>query len=222
MLFRRPAKEELTASLEQAITDCKSYSPISLIQTDCKNLANILNRICQNQRKLSRHIKVRLTQFKTLNRFYWTPSRLHWLGLRSELRGNITPCSLGTPKDVWEQVHNCVKEITSNDWVLSKVLCAGDPSAGKDCDNAELIQTSIMGGRQILLRGWQMTEAPSGQEWFINHLELGKAASYQQLLDRKTDEWEDYIQNGENSISISLRINNVSFNICKFIFSMSC
>lgn len=52
-------------------------------------------------------------------------------------------------RDFWKQVHNCIKEITSNDFEFSpRLYVLGDPLAVKDCGNAELFQTAIMVGRR--------------------------------------------------------------------------
>ena len=40
------------------------------------------DEICRNSTKMSKDTRVKLIQFKILNRFYWTPSRLHRLGLK--------------------------------------------------------------------------------------------------------------------------------------------
>ncbi len=44
------------------------------------------SRICRNCKTVSRNLGVRLIQFKILNRFYWTPSRLFRLGLKDSAK----------------------------------------------------------------------------------------------------------------------------------------
>lgn len=49
--------------------------------------------ICKNVKTLSRDARVRLIQFKIINHFYWTPSRLYRLGLKAT--SNCWRCKSG-------------------------------------------------------------------------------------------------------------------------------
>ncbi len=55
---------------------------------------------------------------------------------------------------------------------------------------ADLFQTSLMAGRQILLRGWTSPREPSFREWLIQQ---GKVASAEQVSFRMRNRTDQYI-----------------------------
>lgn len=145
----------------------KYYS--KLIQQNC-NLPLVLKRIwesdlrlsfsesewvkmCQNSKTLSRDLRIRLIQFKIVNRYYWTPTKLHKLGLKNTLncwkcqKNNGTlfhtlwQCSkiLG----YWSKIHNCIREITGDRFEFSpRLYVLGDPAIVDGCRNASFTTNS--------------------------------------------------------------------------------
>lgn len=159
--------------------------------------------IRKNSVKMSKDIRVRLIQFKILNRFYWTPSRLHKLGLKDtvECWRCRDPQSVGTLVHAlwecfliysfWKQVHNWVSEMSRDDFPLCpRLYILGDPRQVAGCTCADLILTSIMIGKQVLMRGWKNAGGPSFQDWLI---EMSKVAACEQMIYRRTDRLEKYI-----------------------------
>ena len=149
------------------------------------------DKICQNIKKTSRDIKIRLIQFKILNRFYWTPSRLHRIGIKDT--ANCWRCeraegtllhavwSCSAIQHYWLQVHKIILDITKSNIAFNpRLYVLGDPKCLDKCTrmDAEWIQTSIMVGKQIIMRGWKTLGGPPVQEWLT---ELGKVAAYERL-----------------------------------------
>lgn len=67
-----------------------------------------------------------------------------------------------------------------------------------NCGAADFIQTSIMVGKQIIMRNWKNAGEPSFQEWSI---ELAKVASYEKIYfninaraDKYVEKWGLYVQ----------------------------
>ena len=138
------------------------------------------DEICKNSKKMSKDTRVKLIQFKILNRFYWTPSRLHRLGLKdtAECWKCTDPSSEGTLvhtlwecpviESYWKQVHNCIIEMTKVDFPFCpRLYILGDPKQVAHCDYVDFILTVIMIGRQVLMRGWKVAGSPSFQDWFV-------------------------------------------------------
>lgn len=81
-------------------------------------------------------------------------------------------------------------DITGDTFEFShRLYMLGDPAIVQSCQNAQFIQTSIMIGRQVLLREWKNPRTPPYKEWFC---ELGQVASYEQLFYRMNDRWNEY------------------------------
>jgi len=59
-----------------------------------------------------------------------------------------------------------------------------------NCETADFIQTSIMIGKQIIMRNWKNPGEPSFQEWST---ELAKVASYEKMYFNINDRAEKYM-----------------------------
>ena len=167
-------------------------------------------KIVGNSKQMSRDIKTRLIQFKILHRFYWTPSRLHRLGLKDTpvcwrcktAEGSLIHMLWSCPRIqlFWEGVHNHILELMGEQIDLCPSLyILGDSSPLSHLSKSDSlwIQTAIMLGRQIIMRVWKSPVGPSVQDWL---LELGKVAAYEKLsfrllnrLDSYYDKWGKFL-----------------------------
>ncbi|KAJ0061406.1 hypothetical protein NL108_018634 [Boleophthalmus pectinirostris] len=165
------------------------------------------NKICENTNKLSRDVKIKLINFKILNRFYWTPSRLFRLKLKDsencwkcQAKGTLKHLLWECPliQNYWRKIHGCIKNITQNTFEFTPQLyILSDPKMTTRCPSSEFIQTSIMIGKQIIMRHWKDPEEPVFHEWFT---ELAKVASYEQMSFNMSDriiayknKWKAYL-----------------------------
>uniref|UniRef100_A0AAZ1XSB8 Reverse transcriptase zinc-binding domain-containing protein n=1 Tax=Oreochromis aureus TaxID=47969 RepID=A0AAZ1XSB8_OREAU len=89
---------------------------------------------------MSRELRSRLVQFKILNRVYWTPSRLHRVGLATDdacwkcQQGSGTLLHLlwGCSKvqDYWTHIHTVVEKVVGQRVpFMNSLYVLGDPSA---------------------------------------------------------------------------------------------
>lgn len=167
-------------------------------------------RICKNIKALSRDARVRLIQFKIIHRFYWTPSRLFRIGLKDT--PNCWRCkseeghlmhvlwSCDKVQEFWNRIYDnifqiCQAQIPFNPRLF--VLGDGSVLTGGDKHIRSWVQTSIMIGRQILLRGWKTEGVPSVQEWIA---EMARVAAFEKMsykrfdrLDIYTGKWGKYL-----------------------------
>ena len=142
-------------------------------------------------------------QFKILNHFYWTPSRLFRLGLKdSELcwkcgvtEGSLIhafwPCPMITQYQI--QIHCYIANVVKCNFdFCPKLYILGDDKAlsafSKPITN--WIQTSIMTGRQIILRNWKKPGEPPFSCWVT---ELGTIAAYERMSYRMQDRMDKYL-----------------------------
>lgn len=160
------------------------------------------DRICANIKKLSRDARVRLMQFKILHRFYWTPSRMFKIGIsdspncwrcKSE-EGHLihTLWFCDKVQVFWNRVHVHLCEISEVQFPFNpRLFVLGDDSVLTEGDKyiKNWIQTSIMIGRQILLRGWKKEGVPSVQEWAA---ELARVAAFEKISYVRFDRLEVY------------------------------
>ena len=149
------------------------------------------NRICRNIKVVSRDARVRLIQFKIMHRFYWTPSRLFRLGLSSTSHCWRCKSEEGTlihalwschkVQQFWTNVYDNLCEITEMQIpFIPRLFVLSDHSVltGQDKHVKSFIQTSIMIGRQILVRGWKTEGVPSMQEWAV---EMARVAAFEKM-----------------------------------------
>lgn len=88
--------------------------------------------------------------------------------------------------------------MTKTTFVMTPQLyILNDPKITSHSMSSELIQTSVMIGKQILMRHWKDPMEPSFSEWFT---EIAKVAAYEQMsfsiLDRTmtfTKKWKAYL-----------------------------
>lgn len=188
-----------------------SYALKSIWSTDLN--INITDKewdkIYENITKVSRDIKIRLIQFKILNRFYWTTSRMFRLRLRDKSdcwkcctsEGTLTHLLWDCPliKNYWLKVHDCIKTITGSNYDFSpRLYILNDPGMTSQDRAKDFIHTSIMVGKQIIMRNWRKLEGPSFKEWLT---ELAKVASYEQIsfsikdrTEKYMAKWGDYLE----------------------------
>uniref|UniRef100_A0A669CJS1 Reverse transcriptase zinc-binding domain-containing protein n=1 Tax=Oreochromis niloticus TaxID=8128 RepID=A0A669CJS1_ORENI len=114
---------------------------------------------------MSRELRSRLVQFKILNRVYWTPSRLHRVGLATDdacwkcQQGSGTLLHLlwGCSKvqDYWTHIHTVVEKVVGQRVpFMNSLYVLGDPSALSHLPTplAHWVQTAIMLGRKLLVK----------------------------------------------------------------------
>lgn len=127
------------------------------------------NGICKNIKGVSRDARVRLIQFKIMHRFYWTPTRLFRLGLLSTSDCWRCKSEEGTlihvlwlchkVQQFWTNIYDNLCEITEMQIPFSpRLFVLSDHSVltGQDKHIKSFVHTSIMIGRQILVRGWKI------------------------------------------------------------------
>ena len=71
-----------------------------------------------------------------------------------------------------------------------RLYVLNDPQITSNCGAADFIQTSIMVGKQIIMRNWKNPGEPSFQEWST---ELAKVASYEKISFNINDRTEQYV-----------------------------
>lgn len=191
--------------------------PISALQKTWERDLNLTfsdeewNRICRSVKVVSRDARVRLIQFKIIHRFYWTPSRLFRLGLlptsncwrcKSE-EGDLVHVlwSCDKVQQYWINIHDNLCEITEIQMpFIPRLFILGDDSVlvREDKHIKSFVQTSIMIGRQILIRGWKTEGVPSLQEWAVEMARVAafEKMSYKQLgrLDLYEAKWGKYMK----------------------------
>lgn len=159
-------------------------------------------RILSNGKKMSRELRTRLIQFKILNRIYWTPSRLHKVGLvdNSECwrcqdkNGTFVHMLWSCPKiqAFWSSLHTIVEKIVEQNIPLTPSLfILGDPSALSDLAPplSNWIQTVLMLGRKLVVKEWKAPSAPALDLWYAA---LGQLAALEHLSYRLLDKVEEY------------------------------
>lgn len=163
--------------------------------------------ILNNSKRMSRELKTRLIQFKILNRVYWTPSRLHRVGLRdnagcwrcSETHGSLLHMLWSCPqvKAFWLSVHDHINRIVGQNIPFTPDLfILGDSGALESLTppHAEWIQTALMLGRKLIVMNWKASSAPTAVLWFI---QLGKVAALENLSFRLLNKVDLYMRKWE-------------------------
>lgn len=153
---------------------------------------------------MSRDARVHLIQFKIMHRFYWPPYRLFRLGLRDT--PNCWRCkseegyrmhvlwSCDKVEEFWGRIYDNLCEISETQIPFSPrlfVLGNGSVLIGGDKHTRSWVQTSIMIGRQILLRGWKNEGVPSIQEWAP---EMARVAAFEKMSYKRFGRLDVYIK----------------------------
>ena len=159
--------------------------------------------ILRNMKKMSRELKTRLIQFKILHRVYWTPSRLHRVGLRDDAgcwrcndeEGTLVHMLWGCPavQEFWRNVRDYIQTILTVDIPFAPTLYVlGHPAALEELSpyDAEWVQTVLMLGRKLIVMKWKDPIAPTAAQWFI---QLGKLAALEKLTFRLLNKVEVYL-----------------------------
>ena len=126
-------------------------------------------KICKNIKMLSRDARVYLIQFKIMHRLYWTPPRLFRLGLTEckYKEGHLLHALWSCEKvqEFWTWIHSFLSESSKNQTEFwPRLFVIGDNSVlTEGIYIKSWIKTSIMIGRQMLLRGWKFEGVPSVQ-----------------------------------------------------------
>ena len=163
--------------------------------------------ILGNMKKMSRELKTRLIQFKILNRVYWTPSKLHRVGLRDNAGcwrcddgvGTLVHMLWDCPavQGFWREVQDYIHTILTEEIPFAPTLYVlGDPAALEELSHydAEWVQTALMLGRKLIVMKWKDPNAPTAAEWYI---QLGKLAALERLSFRLLNRVEVYMQKWE-------------------------
>ena len=169
------------------------------------------DRICKNVKVMSRDARVRLIQFKIIHRFYWTPSRMFRLGLlptskcwrcKSE-EGHLVHVlwSCDRVQQFWANIYDNLCEILETQIPFSpRLFILGDHSVltGHNKQIKSWIQTSIMIGRQILVRVWRKEGVPPVYEWAA---EMARVAAFEKMSyeqmgrpDLYEGKWGNYLK----------------------------
>lgn len=161
-------------------------------------------------KQVSRDIRIKLIQFKILHRFYWYPSRLFRLGLKETPDcwrcvgegGDLIHALWSCPKvhNFWIRVHEYITEVVGIDYEFCPgIYILGSPQPidhiGKPL--AHWIQTSIMIGKQMIMRKWKAAEGPLFQDWVS---ELGRVAAFERIsysvinkVEKYNDKWGKFL-----------------------------
>lgn len=158
--------------------------------------------ICKNIRAVSRDARVRLIQFKIIHRFYWTPSRMFRLGILDSPKcwrckaedGHLVHALWYCDKvqQFWKRIHTHISEISETHIdFCPRLFVLGDGTVLTEGNTnvKSWILTSIMIGKQILLRGWKAEGVPSFQEWTA---ELARVAAFEKMSYRKMGKMDLY------------------------------
>uniref|UniRef100_A0A3P9MG76 Reverse transcriptase zinc-binding domain-containing protein n=1 Tax=Oryzias latipes TaxID=8090 RepID=A0A3P9MG76_ORYLA len=160
------------------------------------------NGITKNIKKLSRELRTRLVQFKVLHRIYWTPSRLHKVGLSKtsacwkcqDATGTLLHMLWECPKvqSYWSSIHKEVEKVVGQDVPFqSRLFVLGDPSVLSRVSSplSQWIQTTVMLGRKLLVREWKGPSTPSFTHWQTS---LGQLAALERLSYRLLNRMDDF------------------------------
>uniref|UniRef100_H3ABB1 Reverse transcriptase zinc-binding domain-containing protein n=1 Tax=Latimeria chalumnae TaxID=7897 RepID=H3ABB1_LATCH len=118
-------------------------------------------------------LRVRLIQFKIINRLYWPPSRLTASGLReSDLCWRCGFEKGDTLHMLWkcEKLHPFIREITGYslmDSLINYILGINLIRAKVSKIAWELIQLALSSAKCVILRHWWQEEPPSVREWLL-------------------------------------------------------
>lgn len=158
--------------------------------------------ILKNVKKLSRELRTRLVQFKILQRVYWTPYRLHRVGLSDgpacwkcqEDVGTLVHVLWECPKiqEFWSSIHKVIEKIVGQTIPFcSRLYILGDPSMLRHLPSplAQWTQTTIMMGRKLLVREWRGPSVPSFALW---HSSLAQLAALERLSYRLLNRVDDF------------------------------
>lgn len=160
--------------------------------------------IFKNIKLMSRDAKIRLMQFKIMHRFYWTPSRLYRLGLsqtpncwrcKSE-QGDLIHVlwSCDKVQEFWERICENICQVSGTQIPLSPrvfVLGEGSILPGGDKYIKNWVQTSLMIGRQILLRNWKTEGVPPFREWSA---EMARVAAFEKMSYKRSGRMSVYAE----------------------------
>lgn len=101
----------------------------------------------------------------------------------------------------WTRIHDYILEIAGIDYKLCPELyILGNPKAINHMVKplANWVQTSIMIGKQMIMRKWKDAVGPLFQEWVS---ELGKVAAFEKIsyslmneVEKYNDKWGKFLQ----------------------------
>lgn len=164
-----------------------------------------------NIKNMSRNISTRLTQFKIINRLYWTPSKMYRLKLKDNpscwkcaKNGTIIHMLWHCTKvqDFWNAIHESVVSIVKFKIPFcAQLFVLGDLSnlrglISNDC--IDFVQTALMVCRKLLAQQWKSKFTPTISDWYNS---LSTVAAFEQIsllqLDRGEKhklKWEKFLQ----------------------------
>ncbi len=102
----------------------------------------------------------------------------------------------------WTSIQDCTQKIVEYDvpFCISLFLL-GDPSTLKEVNlsiSKELVQTTVILGRRLLVQQWKLAHAPSVTEWYYL---LAKVAAYERIsfsllcmMEGYYFKWERFLQ----------------------------
>lgn len=158
--------------------------------------------ILKNVKKVSRELRTRLVQFKILQKIYWTPQRLHRLGLsdspacwKCQQEGGTLVHVLWECPEIqkfWSSIHKVIQKIVGQSISFcGRLYILGDPSILSHLPSplAQWTQTTIMMGRKLIVKDWKGPSVPSFSLW---HSSLSQLAALERLSYRLLNKENDF------------------------------
>lgn len=181
---------------------CKNLRLIWQKDLNCELNDEVWSKILANTGKYIKEARGQFIQYKLLHRFYFTPSKLHRMGLlASDLCWKcqaetgtfihvIWECKLVYP--FWEKILEQLGKWLGTTVPKSPRLCLmGDqtqlPSASKY--DFAVINVGVVTAARVILRLWKSTSPPDLKKWMESMLEI---VSYEQMLARINNEGQNF------------------------------
>ena len=211
---------DLPSTAHRAAIFYKTFN--GLREDACKNLRIVWQKdlgcdlseqdwlnILSNTGKHMREAKGKFIQYKIIHRFYFTPSKLHRMGLignhlcwkcQSETGTffhMIWGCKLVYP--FWEKVVNHVSKWLGVAVPVSPRLCLlGDQTEMLNIPKHErgVLKVGMVTAARTILREWKSTVAPDVKKWMEM---MSEVASYEHMLAKINNE-EEHVRRAWESI----------------------
>lgn len=159
-------------------------------------------RILSNNGKYIKESRGKFTHYKLVHRFYFTPSRLHKMGLLTNnlcwkcktesgtFLHAIWECKYISP--FWKTVIQHIgKWIGVGIPMLPRICLLGDQTVMPNISKHQstVIQVGMVTAARVILRLWKSTSVPNVKNWLESMLEI---VSYEQMLAKLNNDTENF------------------------------
>lgn len=158
--------------------------------------------IVKKMLKPIRDARSKLIQFKILNRLYWTPVKLHRVGMCNsnicwrckQSPGDMVHMFLTCPSltSFWQRIMRKINSTLNLDLTLTPTLCLLnylDHNTKLDTKRTHWLKIALTTAKRVLLRHWKGQNFPTYTEWYTA---LSETASYERLIYKINGQLEEY------------------------------